>query len=135
MVEIVAISPDLLDEVWSEVEPFVQDALDRAGGEELTSDVFSAIKTGRYVLLAAVDKSICGIVTLEILTYPRRRKIGIVHAAGKDGLSYLPKFWEVIKQIAIEQQADAVTWQGRKGWDKVMKDHISKSYVVSEVSL
>ena len=135
MVKIIAINADFLDGAWLQAKPFIEQALEKGNGEMLIDDVYNYIKDNRFVLLMAFDEKAVAACTLEIEKHPRKKKIAIVHLGGEGMKNFYSDMWEAIKNIAREQKADSITWCGRVGWERVMKDEMTKHYSVGEVML
>jgi len=135
MVQIIAVPPDMLDQAWPDAEPLIQKAIDKTSGEMLTKDVYNYVKTDKYILLMAFDKYPLGAVTLEIIDFPQKRKIGIVHVGGYELKRWFEDMWEAIKSIAKEYNADSISWIGRFGWERMMKNEINHSYTMCEAEL
>jgi hypothetical protein len=135
MVKIIAVPRETLDLAWPDVEKYIQMALDEAGGEMLIDDVYNYVKSDKYILLMPYENEPLGAVTLEIQTYPRKRKVGVVHVGGKDVKKWVSQMWDAIVRLANEQKADSITWQGRQGWVRFMRHEIDRNYHVCEVNL
>ena len=109
-------------EVWDEVEPLVQKALEYSGGKYHSDDILNGIANQDMQLWVAYDDRIKTIMVTEILNYPRKKVCGILIVAGEriDDLLWVD---EITTKWAQEQGCDAIEFYGRAGWERKLKNY------------
>ena len=121
-IDIYGIRPDLIDEAWSEVSPFIQLGLDYAQNELDLEDVLEGIKKNRIVpIVMGYHGEILAVVTMEVCNKPRKRIMTLMTCGGAELDSWLDEFMDVAYNLAIEQKCDAIYINGRRGWERKLK--------------
>jgi len=137
MVDITAIKPQEIEQQWDTIKPFISRALEHSLKEYSADDLKHKMIKGEYLLLGFYDGGkILAIVSAELLTYPRKKIVNIVTAAGSNMDSWLDEWWNAITVLAKEQGADEITVSGRVGWLKALKKYgFKRQYTVLAVKL
>jgi hypothetical protein len=76
----------LVNQVWSKVEPFIKSAEEKFGGSEYTTEQIKVyLVTGQMMLLVATDESteIHGAATVSFINYPNDRVAFVTSIGGK----------------------------------------------------
>jgi len=137
MINIEAIKPQDIQQKWPVIEPFVSKALEYSLNEHNSEDLKKKMINGEYLLLGFYEgDKILSIVSAELLTYPRKKIVNIVTAAGSSMEKWLDEWWRAIKILAKEQGAQEITVSGRSGWLKALKKYgFKQQYTVLAVKL
>lgn len=107
-------------------EPWLQAALERAGGTHTITDVVEAIAEGRMQFWPAPR----GCAVTEIVKYPSKKVLHIFLAGGE--LDQIVDMDSSAAEFARMNGCTAMTIAGRKGWARVLKD---KGYEVAHTVL
>ena len=76
----------LINQIWSKVEPFIKSAEEKFGGSEYTTDQIKVyLVTGQMMLLVAADENaeIHGAATVSFINYPNDRVAFVTSIGGK----------------------------------------------------
>ncbi len=76
----------LINQVWSRVEPFIKSAEEKFGGSEYTTEQIKVyLVTGQMMLLVATDENaeIHGAATVSFINYPNDRVAFVTSIGGK----------------------------------------------------
>jgi hypothetical protein len=76
----------LVNQVWSKVEPFIKSAEEKFGGSEYTTEQIKVyLVTGQMMLLVATDENaeIHGAATVSFINYPNDRVAFVTSIGGK----------------------------------------------------
>lgn len=76
----------LVNQVWSRVEPFIRSAEEKFGGSEYTTEQIKVyLVTGQMMLLVATDENaeIHGAATVSFINYPNDRVAFVTSIGGK----------------------------------------------------
>jgi len=118
---IVAISQHLIDEVWLEVAPMLEKALEKNPGDLDLEDARKKLDSGEYLLLCAVDNDkILAAFAVELVE-ARRKTANIVLCGGEQMNDWLDDFMDTVKPLVREQGCEALTIMGRVGWQRKMR--------------
>jgi hypothetical protein len=102
------------DQEWERCSPWVQAALDHAGNLFTLEDVKKAVIKGEAIFLPGLE----AVVIAEIRVYPQKRIYNCWLAGGN--LEELKlAFAPAIRRYAKRAGCDAITIQGRPGWQRV----------------
>lgn len=107
-------------------EPWLQAALERAGGTHTITDVVEAVAEGRMQFWPAPR----GCAVTEIVKYPSKKVLHIFLAGGE--LDQIVDMDSSAAEFARMNGCTAMTIAGRKGWARVLKD---KGYEVAHTVL
>jgi hypothetical protein len=114
------------DQEWERCSPWVQAALDHAGNLFTLEDVKKAVIKGEAIFLPGLEAA----VIAEIRVYPQKRIYNCWLAGGN--LEELKlAFAPAIRRYAKRAGCDAITIQGRPGWQRVFNMH-QKGVVLTE---
>lgn len=92
--------------------PYIEAALEYAGGTHTVDDVLTDIRAGRLQLWPAPGSAL----VTEIVDYPQKRILNCFLAGGN--LVELEIMAPVIEDFARSQGCTAVTLVGRRGWER-----------------
>lgn len=102
------------DQEWERCSPWVQAALDHAGNLFTLEDVKKVVIKGEAIFLPGLEAA----VIAEIRVYPQKRIYNCWLAGGN--LEELKlAFAPAIRRYAKRAGCDAITIQGRPGWQRV----------------
>jgi hypothetical protein len=76
----------LVNQIWSKVEPFIKSAEEKFGGSEYTTEQIKVyLVTGQMMLLVATDDNleIQGAATVSFINYPNDRVAFVTSIGGK----------------------------------------------------
>ena len=76
----------LINQIWSKVEPFIKNAEEKFGGSEYTTEQIKVyLVTGQMMLLVATDENaeIHGAATVSFISYPNDRVAFVTSIGGK----------------------------------------------------
>ena len=76
----------LINQIWSKVEPFIKNAEEKFGGSEYTTEQIKVyLVTGQMMLLVATDENaeIHGAATVSFISYPNDRVAFVTAIGGK----------------------------------------------------
>jgi hypothetical protein len=114
------------DQEWERCSPWVQAALDHAGNLFSLEDVKKSVIKGEAIFLPGLE----AVVIAEIRVYPQKRIYNCWLAGGN--LEELKlAFAPAIRRYAKRAGCDAITIQGRPGWQRVFNMH-QKGVVLTE---
>ncbi len=117
---------DRIEAKFEENRKFIADALEYSGGTHSIEDVYLACATGE-AQLHPLEKS-C--IITEVVDYPSLTVCRIWLAGGD-----LDELVEAEKSIAVwakAQGCDAMEINGRKGWQRQLKDYTATSVVLTK---
>jgi len=117
---------DRLKDQWDRCHKWIADALEYSGGTHSMEDVFGAVAIGE-AQLHPLEKS-C--IITEVVDYPSLTVCRIWLAGGD-----LDELVEAEKSIAVwakAQGCDAMEINGRKGWQRQLKDYTATSVVLTK---
>jgi hypothetical protein len=115
-----------MSEQWQRCLKWVTDALEYSGGTHSIDDVYQACAIGE-AQLHPLEKS-C--IITEVVDYPSLTVCRIWLAGGD-----LDELVEAEKSIAVwakAQGCDAMEINGRKGWQRQLKDYTATSVVLTK---
>ncbi len=98
-------------------------------------EVFLELQSGVMQLWVAKDgEKIIAAMTTKLVVYPAGKILMIMHMGGKWDASfkhYLPR----LKQFGKAHECKALRIIGRKGWERVLKEHLTAKAVLMESEL
>lgn len=113
---------------WDRCAPYVQAALDHAGNLFDVDDVLRLIEDGKAQFWPGKQ---CAVIT-EIKQYPKKRLLHVWLGGGDlDELTVMANY---VREYAKHVGCDAITIQGRPGWQKVFKLKMKSITLMEEVS-
>jgi len=120
MSDIYGVSLEQLNEVWPEVEPHLQRALDYDGNRMDLPDVYWAVRLESMQLFVAVrGQDIHAAAVTEILKYPNAKVLRCVYAGGTDVLEAL-HFSDTLEEGARLRGCSQLEIIGRPGWERIL---------------
>jgi len=102
------------EQEWIRCSPWMQAALDHAGNMFTLDDVKKAVLDGQAMFLPGLEAA----VIAEIREYPQKRVFNC-WLAGGDLEELKMAFAPAIRRYAKKANCDAITIQGRPGWQRV----------------
>lgn len=126
MLPISSLDKDKLKEKFQENRKYIADALEYSGGTHSIDDVYQACVVGE-AQLHPLEKS-C--IITEVVDYPSLTVCRIWLAGGE-----LDELVEAEKFIAVwakAQGCDAMEINGRKGWQRQLKDYTATSVILTK---
>lgn len=122
------VQPESLPDQWRYYQPLIQDALSCGEGSYDERDVLAHLLSGRWALLAVdVDAKVAAICVLEVIDFPRQRKLLVRYVAGDGDL--IRGGVPVIETLARSCKCDVIEAYARKGWTRSLTDWTSR-YVI-----
>jgi len=113
---------------WERCGPWLQAALDHGDNCFALEDVLEAIETGKAQFWPGNK---CALVT-EIKQYPRKKICNVWLAGGSlEEIKFLVTY---IRLFAKNSGCDAITLQGRPGWNKIYPQRLKSVTLMEEVS-
>jgi len=113
---------------WSRCMPYIQTALDHAGNLFTVNDVFDLVTEGKAHFWPGKN---CAIIT-EVRQFPQKRLCNVWLGGGD--LEELKVMAEYVRLYAKQMNCDAITIQGRPGWQKVFGLKVKSVTLIEEVS-
>lgn len=124
MLQIRAISPDMLDFYWGKIFPQVRDALKHSNDEQDPFHVYHSILDGSYILLVVLEgEKVLAHCTVSKTTLPNKSILNLITSGGSQRESWVKDILKVIETIGKGIGCSHVYICGRKGWAKVLKDY------------
>lgn len=117
------LNPGMVDVVWKDISPFLQDAIDESAGELSLQNIKQRIEDTTAIALCVLDEdTLYAVGILESVTYPSSKKVlGIICLGGTKMEDWVEAIDEAIGSIAEEQGCHEVRIVGRPGWVKALK--------------
>jgi hypothetical protein len=113
---------EYVDQVWPDVEPFVNKALKYASGKYEPGDVQElVIRFGYPLWIAFDDDGIKGAVITRFIQYPRKKYLFLEFCGGRDGFSWKAPMLSVLRSWAKDNGCDGIEGAGRDAWQRVFK--------------
>jgi hypothetical protein len=119
---ILAIPPNLVAQVWPEVEPLIKKPLDRtAHGCYLPCDIFAGLVRGELLLwVSRTDAgTIEAAVVTEIRNYPRKRACNVFLVGGANLRGWFGEMNAKIEEYAAKSGCHQMEGGARRGWARV----------------
>ena len=116
-----------ISNVFAEVKPYFDRAVERSRGRMGTDDLLRMVLTGESDLWIAYDEDdgnrMLGIVVTTIKTYPHKRMVDMTFCAGVKLDSWCSLLFTTIQEWAQSNNFDGLEFVGRAGWRKVLAKH------------
>jgi hypothetical protein len=132
MVELLAVDPPLVKDIWPHVRSLVKSAIDRTGLCNF-GDVEREVLGGLQQLWLVWNGTAIEAAVVTQLVLINDRKICILVACGGRGRNW-PSLMAGIEQFARNEGCRAVRIIGRKGWQRILADYRA-NYVVMDREL
>ncbi len=110
--------------LWSEIEPYIIQALEYdLYASTSTEKIKKQVSTGfARVLLCTEGDSIMSATIVQLHRNTKQERVlHVVTTAGTNSTAWMPALVEAWKEIARQEQCDAITLAGRPGWARKMK--------------
>ena len=136
---IVALVPiEYLNQTWPDIKDEIERAVVRSNGRWSIEALYASILNGEQQLWLAFDedKTIDGVGTTEIVSYPAKTMIAIQFLGGKNFNSWVWDMLGKFKLFGKDNGCQGIEATGRPGfWKWLGQDGFDKSYVVYEREL
>lgn len=120
-VNLYGISVDILEDWWPHVTDHLQKAIDRADGKWNLEGIYQKLLTKDMQLWVIVSDKILAAGTTQVCVYPLK-KVLIVSFLGGESFDLWKDKIHMIEQVGREWGCDDIEIQGRKGWERAMKE-------------
>jgi len=133
---IVAIPPEQIEDIWIQVSPLLEKALNKNPGDIDLELVRERLESGEYLLMCAIENDkILASFAVELVN-EKRKTANIVLCGGERMDDWLDQFMDTIKPLVRDQGCEAITIMGRAGWQRKMKPYgFSETARILEVKL
>ncbi len=140
--KLVRIPTELLDTVWTLVQPSIQEALVFSGNHTDSDFVLETLKADKYQLWIVWDTSkkgvqeqFRGVVVTEIIKRKLKKSCHIFIMTGK-GRQQWQHLIGVIEDFAIQHGCEQMELFARPGWQKILQQYkYKRTHVVLEKQL
>ena len=134
-----AVSPDLADEYWPIIKPFIEPALKYEHEGTTAEDILDLICLRKCCCLVAFndDEQLIGCQTAEVHDEPDGYRIlNLVTTAGHDVDTWQDDMLQACESLARELDCKAIQTRGRLGWFKKLKRNgFEPKYFIAEKRL
>jgi len=110
--------------VWSEVEPILETAVENSFGRYETNDIYREILEQIQQLWIVQDKNldkIIATITTTITQYPRKKYLSGIFAAGERADEWIEEMMRILDIFGKENSCDGFEIIGRAGWERKLK--------------
>ena len=123
MMQTKILNPQLVDQAWSDIAPFIEDAVDESCGELTVQDIKRRIEDTTAIALCIINEDmLLAVGILEKIIYPSSKTVlGIICLGGTQMEDWVEAIDHAIVSIAEEQDCHEVRIVGRPGWVKTLK--------------
>ena len=118
-----------LADVWPEVCPWIEDAIQHGQGDQNALDVFICLARGIYSLWHEPGKFA---MVVHIMPQPRQKVATVIYCGGSD-LRAIAEAFEFGKKWGRENGINVIRVWGRPGWERVLG--LKRIGVISQVKL
>ena len=120
-VRIYGVLSNALDEVWHEVVPFLENAIEYSDGKFSLRDTRENLEKTLAQLWVGYDsEGLCVTFVTEIIEYPQKRVLLIKFLGGRRFDTWVHRI-DFLREFAYEKGCTAIELYGRPGWEKVLK--------------
>jgi len=120
-----------LVQVWEEVMPMIERALQYTGGRFTMQNVLADLLTGNQTLWIAIeDQEIIGCTTISITQYPGLKALVYEHLGGENVTRWLDEGHRVCSHYAKHLGCTVLECQGRSGWKPFLEKLGYRQYAV-----
>lgn len=136
-IRVEAIKPSDIQAKWHILKPYIEMALKYSLGELSAEEVKEDGISGIYLFLGFYrDNELIGVITVETVTYSRKKIVCVPHVGGKDLDLWCDIMVNTVIKLAKDVNANAVISYGRKGWEKKLKPYGFKpQYTILSLTL
>ncbi len=121
---IVSLVPfDHINEVWDEVRPLLEPAVQVTNGRYTTYDVYVALNQHTMHLWIAADdaRTIQGVEVTQIIDYPSKRVLSSLFTGGLRVREWRDPLMQILIRWARDNGCEAIEGCGRAGWVKMLQ--------------
>lgn len=111
---------------WSEIEPFVQLAIDHSNGEFSMEGIIKRIEKKEIAVGTIFDmdlRKLIAVVTFDMTTFDSGMKVLTIQCAGGERMD---EWFEQVDALAISMarhhNCDKIYIVGRKGWERQLRN-------------
>jgi len=129
-----AIKPENILDVWWSVRGFIKSALEYEHGDLTETEILIQCLRGKFLLvLCYTDDEIKSAHTFEVIDTPGKRIMGLVTTGGIDLNEWQDDLAEVIDGLAASHGCDVIHTRGRIGWlKKLERNGYKPLYFIAE---
>ena len=118
------IPPQYIHDVWMQVAPLLERALDRAPGRFGAGDMFMLLSRGEYQLWAVFENEvIVASFTTRLYQTPQSKVCCIEWVGGARLHEWIDNVVLIVESFARDNGCQKVEGHGRKGWHKAAVKH------------
>lgn len=136
MIALIGIKAEVLPEMWSDVEPFLNRMADGSGGKFKIGDYVRAIAAKDMQLWTVADhKGPMAVGLTELINYPQQRVCRFVGVNGKGATDWLDKLM-LVEEWADHQSVINMEILCPTGWEYHLRKHgYKRTHVLLEKPL
>ena len=143
MIEISAVPPEELANVWLDCKKWLKGATDTAVGKFHVDDIYTGSQNGTYVVWIVIDSDlplddqIIGAFTSRIISYPNRLAMAVDWLGGTRMSEWIDLGNDMMHKYAKEMGCKHLEIYGRKAWGRVLggKRGFKPAYIVYEAQI
>lgn len=122
--DIEIVQPKMVDMIWPKVEAFLQKVVDISHEEVTLDGIYSRLCSGEEAIIVVLNgNSIVGCCVIGISEFETGKRVLQMPYCGGIGMKdWIKDGFELVKQIAFEQNCTHIRGCGRTGWDRVLPD-------------
>jgi hypothetical protein len=109
---------DEVNDVWFEVLPLIESALEYGDGKYDTHSIYQKLKSREMQLWLSLNKGIEALCITQIQIYPQK-KVCLLHVVAGRDMNHWLQFLDEIETWAKQQGCQSLEAYGRPGWKKV----------------
>lgn len=132
MVEIIPVPPSLVPTVWGDALQYLREPIGMSQGCYEPEDVFRFCCSADMGLWLAVEgEEVLAAYVVEIVNYPRKRRVRATFAGGKPHsmAQWLEPMVNAIEDWSKHMGCQGIEAMGRKGWTKVVDGKEIGTYI------
>jgi hypothetical protein len=108
---------------WDKVKDGLQKALDVDSNKYSLDDIKRAIEEKNMQLWCIHDGELLTAFVTQIINYPQKKVIECVALTGSNPAKWIGFLLSEMEKYAIENKCDLMETGGRKGWERLFKQH------------
>ena len=122
MIQISLVPPTMVNQIWPQVEKYLEGAADYTHGRYQVDDILTAITDYEHLLWIAFDgANIKGAVVTNYINYPRKKFLAMTFCGGVDLDEWKDPMLKMLQAWAFDSKCDGVEATARLGWAKIFK--------------
>lgn len=136
MMQVSLVPYEFIDNVWPDIETYMQGAADYTYGRYDVSDIRNNLEKGQQLWVAFDEERYYGAVVTEVIEYPRMKTL-MLHFTGGVGLKeWKSPMLHLLQQYAKENGCAKLESYGRLGWAKIFEsDGYKPAFVFYELPI